>query len=391
MKQYYFDHAASSWPKPPDVIEEMARAVTQYAANPGRGSHAMAMEASRILLKTRVGLAKLFNIGNPNDIFFMPNTTYALNQAIKGFLQQGDHVITTMIEHNSVRRPLEFLKRSGVIELTYLPVSATGVVDFEDLHDALRPETKLFACSHGSNLLGTILPIAEISEVVKKNGVKILVDAAQTAGTYPLDVKALGIDMLAFPGHKGLLGPQGTGGLYIDPSIELTPLVHGGTGSRSEDIDQPATRPDRYESGTVNTPGIAGLGAGIHMVLAKTPELIHEKEWELTQRMMEGLQQIEAITLLGPAVGQRRGGVCAFLLAGFDAAELAFKLDREYGIAVRAGLHCTPLGHDIAGTLKTGAVRASIGFYTTEAEVDYFVQSVKEVARPVLLNGKARK
>lgn len=377
----YFDHAASSWPKPPQVIEEMIKAVEQYGANPGRGSHQMAVQASRIIFDTRRQLAKLFQINNENSLFFAPNASFALNQAIKGFLQPGDHVVTTMIEHNSVRRPLEYLKRTRSIEVTYLPVKKDGSICLDDLRAALKNNTRLFVCSHSSNLLGSIIPIADISEIVKKSGIKLLVDAAQTAGNYPIDVNAMGIDMLAFPGHKGLLGPQGTGGLYIHPDIELDPLLHGGTGSQSEDIDQPNVLPDRYETGTLNTPGIAGLNAGVKFVLEQGVSVIQKKEWDLTQRLMEGLLHIEGVSLLGPALGEEKTGIVSFNISGRDASEIAFLLDRQYRIAVRAGYHCTPLAHETAETRSTGAVRASIGYYTTEEEVDYFISSIKEIAR----------
>lgn len=379
-KIYYFDHAASSWPKPPEVIEAMKQAVEEYGANPGRGSHYLAMKASRTLFQTRKRLAELFRINNENDISFCINTSYALNQAIQGYLREGDHVITTALEHNSVRRPLEYLKRKIGISVTYLPADERGQIDLNELKAALTNKTRMLIVNHSSNLLGTILPIDKMSEIVKKKDVCVLADAAQTAGTYPIDVRQLGIDMLAFPGHKGLLGPQGTGGLYVRSGIELEPLIHGGTGSRSEEVLQPDVLPDRFETGTQNTPGIAGLGAGVAKVLEETPEKIHRREWELTQMLMEGLLQIRGIQLLGPPLGEPRTGIVSFTLAGWDASEVAYVLDREYQIAVRAGHHCSPLAHQTAGTEKTGAVRASVGFYTSEDEVRYFIDAVKAIA-----------
>ena len=354
----YLDHAATSWPKPPEVIDAVVRAMEQDAANPGRGSHQMAVRASRVLFDTRKGLAKLFHVHNPNDIAFALNTTMALNTAIMGLVQPGDHVIATAAEHNSVRRPLEYLKRTSSVEVTYVELNASGEMDVRQVEQAIQPNTKLVVVNHSSNLLGSIIDIAAIGEITRRKGVKLLVDAAQTAGLIDIDVEAMGIDMLAFPGHKGLLGPQGTGGLYIHPNLELEPLLHGGTGSQSESAEQPTVRPDRYEAGTQNTPGIAGLKAGIQHVLHETVQKIHTREWMLTQRLMEGLSAVNGVQILGPGLGRSRTGLVSFIIDGADPSETAFILDQHYKIAVRSGFHCTPLAHGTAGTLETGAVRA---------------------------------
>ncbi|MGG1550906.1 aminotransferase class V-fold PLP-dependent enzyme [Paenibacillus ferrarius] len=375
----YFDQAATSWPKPPSVMEAMLQCMQEYAANPGRGSHQMAVKSSRILFEARKNLAKLFGVRNPNDISFALNTTHALNQAIKGFVKPGDHVICTNVEHNSVRRPLEDLKAKGHIELTYLLHDAEGNVRIEDVRDALRPNTSLVVVNHSSNLLGSIMPVGDIGELCKRHGARLLVDAAQSAGVLPIHVGDMNIDMLAFPGHKGLLGPQGTGGLYIHPDLELEPLLHGGTGSQSESIAQPTVRPDRYEAGTQNTPGIAGLNEGVKFVLGETVERIHQREWELTQLLMAGLLEIEGITILGPKLGQNKTGIVSFNIENADSSEVAFILDQSFGIAVRSGYHCTPLAHETAGTLATGAVRASVGYFTKEAEIRTLLEAVKEI------------
>ncbi len=379
---YYFDHAATSWPKPPEVTEAMSACMQEYAANPGRGSHRMAVKSGRVIMETRMRLAKLFGIANPNDISFQASTTAALNTAIKGFVKSGDHVICTGVEHNSVRRPLEYVKRTRGVELTYAKTDAYGNVDLEDLKAQLKSNTRLVVCNHGSNLLGTIAPIRDIAAICRRasSACKLLVDAAQTAGTVPIHVGEMGIDMLAFPGHKGLLGPQGTGGLYIAPDLEVEPLLHGGTGSQSEAVDQPTIRPDRYESGTLNTPGIAGLGAGVKFILAETVEAIERKEREMIAKLHEGLQGIAGVQVLGPPLGKPRTGLISFLMNGIDASELAFILDQSFRIAVRAGFHCTPLAHQTAGTLETGAVRASIGYYTTSADIDVFIQAIQQIA-----------
>ncbi len=379
MQIRYFDHAASSWPKPPAVIEAMMQCIEEYGANPGRGSHKLAVRASRTLFEARYNLSRLFNILNPNDISFALNTSMALNQAIKGFLKPGDHVISTSIEHNSVRRPLEYLKNKIGIEITYIKTDEQGLINLKEVQAAMNSQTKLIVCTHGSNLLGSILPVAELAEIAHQRGARILVDAAQTAGTLDIDIQATGIDMLAFPGHKGLLGPQGTGGLYIHPELELEPLIHGGTGSKSEETDMPNVRPDRYEGGTPNTVGIAGLNEGVKFVLNETVRKIHNKEWELTQQLITELLSIPNIRILGPGLNEQRTGIVAFELPHIDASEMSFILDQSFNIAVRAGYHCTPLAHETARTLEGGAVRASVGYLTTVEDIEYLAGAVKEI------------
>lgn len=379
MKLIYLDNAASSWPKPTAVAEVMQEMMIHNGANPGRGGHKMAVEASRVIFETRCHIARLFNIHNPNDIVFTMNTTHALNLAIQGFLKSGDHVICTAIEHNSVRRPLEYMKQHMGIEVSYVPSDPSGQCDLAALEQSIQKNTTLLVCTHSSNLLGTVVPIQQIKEMIAPYHIALCVDAAQTAGTYPIDVEQLGIDMLAFPGHKGLLGPQGTGGLYINPNIELSPLILGGTGSQSEAIEQPTVRPDRYESGTQNTVGIAGLNEGIKFVIETTVEQIRQHEFELTQRLMAGLQDIEGIQILGPELGQDRTGIVSFNLDHYDSSHVAFILDQSYNIAVRAGYHCTPLSHETAGTIDKGAVRAGVSYFTTPSDIDALISAVKDI------------
>ncbi|MCL6459491.1 MAG: aminotransferase class V-fold PLP-dependent enzyme [Gorillibacterium sp.] len=381
MKGYYFDHAASSWPKPPQVTEAMVKWLESNGANPGRGSHQSAMEAARTIYRCRVSLAELFGIANPNDISFTANATEALNIAIKGFLHQGDHVISTGLEHNSVRRPLEWMRQEKQVSITYVPADKQGRIQLDQVEKAFHANTKLLVCSHASNLLGSILPVEKLAEMCKARGVRLLVDAAQTAGAYPIDVRSMGIDMLAFPGHKGLLGPQGTGGLYLHPEVEVEPLFHGGTGSRSEETSQPKTRPDRYEAGTRNTVGIVGLDQGIRYIMQETVAVIREKESRMIRILMEGLQDLNGVSCLGPPVGEERTSIVAFTVEAKDPAEVAHQLDRNYNIAVRAGYHCTPLGHQTAGTLGTGAIRASIGYFTTIDEIEYLLHAMREITR----------
>jgi len=377
----YFDNAASSWPKPPTVVDIMTTMMIECTANPGRGGHQMAVRASRVLFETRKNLSKLFGIKNPNDIAFVQNTTMALNMAIIGSLCEHDHVICTSIEHNSVRRPLEHLRITKKIQVSYLPSKTDGSINLHEYEQTFQSNTKLVIINHSSNLLGTILPVAEMANIAKSKGALVLVDAAQTAGILPLDVNELNIDLLAFPGHKGLLGPQGTGGLYIHPNITLEPLLTGGTGSKSEDILQPDVRPDRYEAGTPNTVGIAGLGEGVKFVLNETVERIQTKESTQIYSLMEKLSSIEGIQILGPSIGIPRTGLVSFILKNIDPSEVAFILDQSFQIAVRAGYHCTPLAHQTAGTLDQGAVRASIGYFTTDEDIDVLFDAIKDIAK----------
>ncbi|ANS77334.1 cysteine desulfurase [Paenibacillus yonginensis] len=380
-ERIYLDYAATSWPKPQTVIDAMMDSVTLMAGSPGRGTHGMSLQAGRVMNKARLTLSKLLGFGNPNDVAFAQNATMALNLAIKGLLQPGDHVITTMLEHNSVRRPLEFLKRTQGIEVDYVPVTMSGRINMEAVKKLFRAHTKLVIATHSSNLLGCILPVEELAQLAHEHGALMLVDGAQSVGNLPLHVERMGIDMLAFPGHKGLLGPQGTGGLYIHPEVQLEPQMHGGTGSQSEEPEQPNIRPDRYEAGTPNVPGIAGMAAGAEAILNIGVEQIYKHEWSLTQTIVENLQKLSGVKLLGPALGEPRTGIVSFILENQDPAQTAFQLDRKYGIAVRAGYHCTPLGHSQSQTTETGAVRVSVGYSTQEHEVETLIRAVAELSR----------
>ncbi|KZE39387.1 cysteine desulfurase [Brevibacillus parabrevis] len=380
MAIIYLDNAASTWPKPPGVKERMAEVIEDFAANPGRGGHTLAMKASKTVFRTRVQLSRLFGIQNPNNLFFYLNATQALNQAIKGYLKAGDHVIASSVEHNSVRRPIEYMRREHQVEATFVEPRADFLFHVEDFVKAIQPNTRLLVVSHASNLTGVILPIAELGQLTKERGIAFLVDASQTAGVLPIHVEEMKIDMLAFPGHKGLYGPQGTGGLYVHGDIDLEPLIHGGTGSQSEAIDQPTTRPDRYESGTLNTPGLAGLQAGVDFILEQGVDRIREHEWELAKQTIIGLQQIPGVQVYGPGIETERVAVIAFNIGEADASEVSFILDQQYGIATRSGYHCTPLGHQTAGTEQRGAVRASFGMFNTEKDVEALMNAVREIA-----------
>jgi len=375
----YLDNAASSWPKPPQVAEKMAEAVREYAANPGRGSHQLSMKASRVIFEARRKVAALFGVKNPDNVVFTQNATEALNLGIKGLLKAGDHVITTTLEHNSVRRPLEFIKHLGV-ELTYVQADECGQFDAELIRPAIRDNTRLIVVTHGSNLTGTLLPIKEIGQIAKEHGIVFMVDVCQTAGVYPIDVEEMNIGLLAFTGHKSLYGPQGTGGLYIHPELDVQPLMQGGTGGYSELIEMPSTRPDRYEAGTRNTAGIAGLLAGLTFLEETGLEKIRQHEESLTRKLHKGLQEISGVDVYGPPLGAARAPIVSFSVAGYESHEVGFILDRNYSICVRSGLHCTPLAHETIGTTEHGVVRVSIGYFNTEEEIDALLQAVAEIA-----------
>lgn len=375
----YLDNAATSCPKPPEVVAAVERALTSICANPGRGAYETALEAGRVLLRARRAVATLCGIKDESRVIFTLNATHALNLALKGLLGEGGHVVTSSLEHNAVVRPLAALRAHGV-QVTEVPCSADGTTDPDDILAAIRPDTRLVALTHASNVLGTLLPIAEVGPALRERGVPLLVDASQTAGSRPLDVELMGIDLLALPGHKGLLGPQGVGVLYVGPGLALDTLVEGGSGTDSASPDPPDELPDRYEAGTPNTPGIAGLAAGVGIVLRQGVAAIGAREDALARRLRDGLTQIEGIRLYGPSSGSPSAPVVSLAFRGLASTEAAFVLDRAFGIAARAGLHCAPAAHRVAGTLGTGLVRLSVGHATVPADVDSAIQACSEIA-----------
>ena len=421
----YLDNAATSCPKPPEVVAAVAQALQDVCANPSRGAYELSLEASRSLLRTRRAAARLFGIRDEARVIFTLNATHALNMALKGLLGSATagrdravrtrHVVTSSLEHNSVVRPLAVLAAQGV-EITRVPCGSDGSTDPGDVLAAVRADTALVVLTHASNVLGTVLPVAEIGPRLRERGVPLLVDAAQTAGCFPIDVEAMGISLLAVSGHKGLLGPQGVGILYVAPHMELETLFEGGTGSRSESSEQPSTCPDRFEAGTPNSPGIAGLGAGIRVVEREGVAESGRRQYELALRLFRGLDGAEGITVFGPwgnlssepsAAADAVAGdasdadgatdppgaavtgaswippvapIVSLAVDGLTSAEVARVLDREFQIAVRAGLHCAPEAHRVAGTLEGGLVRLSIGHSTTEAEVAEAVAALLEIA-----------
>jgi cysteine desulfurase family protein len=376
----YLDNAATTFPKPESVYSAVSEAFRECSGNPGRSGHKLSLAAGRIVEECRLLVAQLLHAAKPERVVFAMNTTEALNLALKGVLSCGDHVITGSMEHNSVARTLEFLKTNGV-EYTKVPASPIQGVALRDIESAIKENTKLIVLNHISNVTGTENPIAEIGRLSRKHGILFLVDAAQSAGIHPIDVQAMNIDFLAFPGHKGLLGPQGTGGLYIREGIDINPLKHGGTGSFSELLAQPEQLPDRYESGTQNTPGLAGLAAGVRYILDHGVEYFQEKEARLANRLINGLSELKEVTIYGPPPGASRSGVVSVRIDGIDVIELSMILDNVFNIAVRAGLHCASDAHATLGTLHTGGtLRISAGSFNTEEEIDFCISALAELS-----------
>ncbi len=375
----YMDNAATTWPKPPAVCQAVMECMEKYGANPGRSGHKMAVQAGQILLCAREMLCELFHLSDPFRIIFTYNCTDSLNLAIKGLVAPGDHVITTSMEHNAVARPLKKLEKQG-LELTLVQCSPEGILDPGDIRKAIRPNTRLIVTTHASNVTGAILPIEEIGNIARDHGIPYLVDAAQTAGILPIDLSALPVDLMAFPGHKGLLGPQGTGGLYIHPDVKLDTVREGGTGSQSESLDQPDLLPDKYESGTLNTPGIAGLAAGVKYILDQSPSKLLAREQRLEKFFLEALSHISGIKMYQPS-GKGKTGIVSVNVGDKDSSEVSNLLDERYDIATRGGLHCCPLAHETIGTLNQGTVRFSFGIFNTLEEVKQCVRALYEISR----------
>lgn len=376
----YFDNGATTFPKPEIVYREIEKTM-RSSSNPGRSSHKMALESGRIIYRTRELLAQLFSINDPMNIVFTQNCTDSLNLGIKGVLKKGDHVVTTSMEHNSVIRPLKTLEERGIIELTIVEGDNRGMVSSLDIEKAIKPNTKMIITTHSSNVVGTLLPISEIGQIAREHNLIYMVDAAQSAGIYDIDVNKSNIDLLAFPGHKGLLGPQGIGGLYIKRGIELETQREGGTGSQSEILSQPLIMPDRYESGTLNTIGIAGLGAGVKFILEEGIDNIRKQGEKLTQYLIEGLSKIDKVIIYGPKDGERQAPVVSINIGEADPSEISFILDNNYDIACRSGLHCAPLAHKTIGTFNRGTIRFSMGYFNIIEEGDRVIQAIEEISK----------
>lgn len=378
----YLDNAATTFPKPKAVYKNVIDAMKKYGGNPGRGSHAMAVEGARVIYETRELISQLFNLENSMNVIFTCNATDSLNIAIKGILKPGDHVITTSMEHNSVLRPIKYLE-SHKIENTIVSCDKEGKIKVSDIERAIKDNTKLIVTTHVSNLTGTIFPIEEIGKLCRSRNITYLVDAAQSAGVLEIDMQK-NIDVLAAPGHKGLLGPQGTGILLINSDIEIDHLREGGTGSESSNLYQPNFYPDKLEAGTHNLPGIAGLNAGVKYVLNKGTKSIYSHENYLLELFINEMGKNPKIEIYGPKLLSERSGVVSINILKLDSSELAYILDTKYKIAVRPGLHCAPLAHKTIGTENIGAVRFSVGPFNKISEIMYALNALNEISEDIL-------
>ncbi len=377
----YFDNAATSWPKPPVVTGAMVRCINEAGANPGRAGHRMANEAARIVYDTREAVCGLFHATDPLRVVFTNNVTEALNVALIGLLNPGDHVITGSMEHNSMMRPLRFLEKQGV-ELSVIACSREGFVDPQEVAKAIRKNTVMVALNHASNVTGTIQPIAEIGYITRENGLLFLIDTAQSGGALEIDMEKEYVDLLGFTGHKSLYGPMGTGGLIIGNRVDISgfkPIKTGGTGSWSSEEIQPRFLPDMCESGTQNVTGLAGLNAGIKWIRAKGVDTIRKHEMKLINKLIAGLKEIPDVTVYGPCDAARQCATLSFTIEGISPSEAGLILDEEYNILCRVGLHCSPSSHKTIGTFPTGTIRFGLGIFNTQEEVDTVLNAIKEL------------
>jgi cysteine desulfurase / selenocysteine lyase len=376
----YLDNAATSFPKPETVYRALDEFARRSLANPGRAGHKMALAAERTLDDCRHLLNQLFHGEAPERFVFTLNCTDALNMAFKGVLADGDHVVTSDLEHNSVSRPLRAMELAGRITLTRVHADRGGTVDPDDVRRAITPRTRLVALTHASNVLGTVQPVGEVGRIVRERDLLFLVDAAQTAGVVPVDVRGMNIDLLAFPGHKSLLGPTGTGALYVGPRASVGAWREGGTGGDSSSETQPKEFPYFLEGGTPNVLGVAGLAAGVRWVREQGPEKVRAHEVALTERLGRRLEELGGYEVYGHRDPARRVGTLSFRSAALPAAELGGILDEAFDIAVRPGLHCAPYVHRALGTFPDGTVRVSPGPFNTEEDVDRLARALAEVA-----------
>jgi len=382
MKTIYLDNAATSWPKPEETYAAMDRYGRMIGGSPGRSGHRLSIEAGRIILDTREALARLLGLDDVFQIVFTMNATQALNLAIFGLLSSGDHVITSSMEHNSAMRPLRFMEKRGV-DVSVIMCSPRGELDPQNVLDAIKSNTKAVYLTHASNVTGAIMPIREVGKITRAHGLTFCIDAAQTAGVVPISVDEMNIDLLAFTGHKSLYGPQGTGGLYIRKGLEkeIQPLMVGGTGSRSEFETQPDFMPDKYECGTPNGIGLAGLGAGVDFILTTGLSNIQAKEKTLTQLFLDGLKSIQDVTIYGPGDAARQISIVSFNIDGVTPSEASLALDEQFGIMSRPGLHCAPSAHRTIGTFPGGTVRFSFGYFNTEDDINRALETVRQLSR----------
>jgi cysteine desulfurase family protein len=378
-KRIYLDHAATSYPKPPEVIQAVALYLSEIGASAGRGAYREAFQAKEILDETRSLIGRFFNAPDSERVVFTLNATDALNLALKGILKPEDHAVVSSIEHNSISRPLFALQERSDVSFTKVAVSLEGEVDFQTLEKAIRPNTRLISFVHGSNVSGTITPIAEIGERARRHGIPFLVDAAQTAGSYPIDVEAMKIDLLACPGHKGLLGPLGTGFLWARPGLDLKTLREGGTGSFSEEDRQPMAWPDVHESGSHNQVGIAGLKASLEYLAEQGIPRIRSRKEELLSQFLDGVRSVKGLRIIAPKEVKRNAGVVSLQFEGMHPNDAAARLDEQFRIQVRPGLHCAPWAHETFQTGSAGTVRFSFGSSNTPQEIQTAIDAVRSL------------
>lgn len=372
----YLDNAATSFKKPLCVYQAIIKHSLATSVNAGHGGHDLSLKGMGKIIEASEAVADLFHIADPQRIAFLPNATYGLNMAIAGLAGAEDHIIVTQMDHNSVLRPAH-----QNTQYTVVAADAEGFVRPQDIEKAVRSNTKLIVCTHVSNVCGSIQPIREISKIAKKHHIPFLLDAAQSAGCLHIDVKQLGVDLLAFSGHKGLMGPLGTGGLYVGENIRLRPLISGGTGSMSESLSQPSYMPDMLHSGTMNTPGIIALGEGARFIKQHDPQTIGAQERYLAESLISEIKNMNEVKVYGKDYGDLRNGTVAFNIGKQESGRVAELLNDDHRIAVRGGWHCAPLAHKALGTEETGAVRASFGFFNTLRDKDRLVDAIYQISK----------
>lgn len=383
MRKVYLDNAATSFPKPQSVIDAVVSFMTNIGASPGRGGYEQSLESGRIVLEAREIVNALFNGPGSDNVIFTQNITSSLNTVLKGMLKEGYHVITTSVEHNSVMRPLRRLERERGIRISTAQCKSDASLDPAEIEKLICPDTRAVVMTHASNLTGTILPVEEVGRICKKHGLYFIIDTAQTAGIIDIDFKRFNTDVIAFTGHKGLMGPQGTGGFVIsDRANRITsPLIEGGTGSSSDMETQPEMLPDKFEGGTMNAAGIAGLKAGIEFINSVGIKNIRAHESELAEILIDGLNSIDGVSIYGPKDVRKQTATISINIDGFDPSEVSYILDSKYGIMTRSGIHCTPSCHRTIGTFPKGAVRFSIGYFNTKEDIEYALDTLREIVQ----------
>ena len=382
INKIYLDHASTSYPKAPGVARRMCEYLEQVGCNIGRGEYETAYDAAEVVLDTRERLARLFSFPQPRNVIFTSNVTAALNLVIKGGFHAGDHLLVGAMEHNAVMRPLTQMLKVGVM-FDRIPCDESGELQLERIEALIRPSTRAVVMMHASNVSGTLYPIERVGRICREHSLRFVVDCAQTAGVFPINMQAMCIDALCFTGHKGLLGPQGTGGLLIREEFarEIVPLLSGGTGSFSHLETAPELLPDRFEAGTLNLPGIYGLNAALEYLERIGIDSIRAKEQELAAHFTAGVERLPGVRVIGPHDARQKAGIVSLDFSGRDNAELAFLLDSEYGIMTRCGLHCAPNAHKTLGTYPKGTVRFSMGYSNTEAEIDFAVNALHKLLK----------